>query len=438
MTVDPKKNSAVQKTRPFNGPGETTVSSMTNVDCNGALYSDNKRHNAGFEKIEGGLTCRDITLRDPQDLGSVDLYLGDVLTEELAYYTNRNPEKPLVILIGEFHTVPSHVLSQISAVNHVCNILQGSDDTVLFVEERSANFLDNELERTGLLPSEQIEILQMAMPHKSLSAYDKNGRMSLISMMARNADPDYSRRLPYAPVSNNCLYHYLAENEIPYHANDTFRLQDQFVDPSDPSIRKAYEKFPILKDKMIDPDTGYDCESPEGLALRNAAMASRALQKAYETGASVLIQKTGILHIFGGVYDQIWHDYDVSLSQIFKNAGCHVLPVIFPTSDFAPDTDIEAYAFETNPRSVICRNFSSQHASASKPSEEIDLIQSLKDTFTQQTCAVPDPATLACHDQLRQWLSDYSRKVTENISQGTEEKMSGTFDPGLQSGPDFE
>lgn len=220
--------------------------------------------------------------------------------------TQSSADKPLVVLVGEYHDMPSHKIVQLMLLK---SLLSSAGPSALAVGlEHSHNFLE-------FMMRHRMNIDVPPVVHGKVSAADRTGQRTLESALAY-ADP------VMAPVSTHTFFDFCLSQNIRTRFHDAAMSEAlDYLDVTDRATESLVQKnssgpFP----RKIDP------LQVEGVKLRNIMIADRAVAHIRETRAPIYVQICGMLHLLG---DSRWGmDYRDSLTARFEAAGMHVMPVI--------------------------------------------------------------------------------------------------------------
>ncbi len=242
------------------------------------------RSGAGFSRWH-------IQCKNPYDLGPPADIILRAIQETRADMEATGDTRPLVILMGETHSMPAHVGLQEAVMSRM---QQQKLDFSLRIE-LPHDFL------TKKLAGNRSRV--------SYEQYDPEGRARL-SCFATKFIHDYA---PATSISNItfCLQH-----KITTIFNDAARNQDDSIDFDDDLTCKAANDLHISTETSI-------CEaSTNQMAIRNKVMASWPLEK------DTILQKTGTLHIFGHNKNL---PFTQSLTSTYEQAGARILPIFITT-----------------------------------------------------------------------------------------------------------
>ena len=211
--------------------------------------------------------------------------------------------KPLILIIGENHTIPAHrviqmlVLKKLKELGHVVSFgMEQPHDTVL--KEFSGYSVVPTPERLGALKNE-------------IAQTDHNGQISLKTFMAQTSclvsDTSYKTLMKFALTQKLST----SFNDA---ANCTKKVTNELVlDSRDPITALIMRKHGVLDALSI---------SATGIRVRNAVIVAEALEHMKQTGAEIYVQNCGTGHL-AGFKDEGFSFQDSLIAQ-FKKAGAVV------------------------------------------------------------------------------------------------------------------
>jgi hypothetical protein len=289
---------------------------MATLASSGALLHAN--HLAQHTKIvegqdmpEGSILCTVDCSADPLNV----LYPADKIMEVIAARRAAiGPDKKLVVLMGEAHSMPTHqalTALLLQQLHQNTKSKLGENFTMNF--EFRHNYC-------SLLTSVGME---MAVPEGLFytpGQYDRSGKALLLASLGF-FEPSAS---PVSVLNSFALCDAL---EIPTCFNDAAKTNQSTLDLKDPVTRQAAEEY-FARAKQNMPQDIYST-SPEGMAIRNMIMARQALEHAEYHQANLILQSTGLAHGLGHEQDKDLFAH--SLYQKFTDTDADVL-VVVPTS----------------------------------------------------------------------------------------------------------
>lgn len=258
---------------------------------------------------------------NPYDLRPATDLIVDTIHERL---TEMPEDKPLVVLMGEEHNTPTHHALQKMVISR----LFSGKQHFTFASEHPHNFSASRLTIGNIKTSDfPTDILNQ------WNLLDNEGQDNLCTYLANSYIGLYS------PVSCKNLYAFCYHNKITSVFNDAAYYKDKkdpknrknnlYLDLNNPMTMIAKKVYGTKKQKI-------NVTSREGMAIRNIAMAFMALSHAEANHSPLVIQKTGLAHVFGDVSfnnkgEKIHcFPYQESLYATYKRTGAEVLAV-FPT-----------------------------------------------------------------------------------------------------------
>ena len=232
---------------------------------------------------------------DPDDLRPV----LDILAAEMVARTARGP---LVVLMGEDHTVPAHKVMRQGLMSRLLK----TTSSFAYGMERAYDLLPHLLEK-------KFDLVLDADQRAQLIGDDYNGHR-LARAFRATLTPEHS------PFTSKNLLAFCLYNNVSIRANDAAKIR---VDNKWVLDLPDHQNIPV--------------ESLEGVALRNSVIVERALTHMHESGVHIYVQDCGMGHVLGHQSTQgIW-PHSESLSALFLQAGVDVLPVYTADFVYAPD-----------------------------------------------------------------------------------------------------
>ena len=259
-------------------------------------------------------------ISDPYDLRPA----VDALLENIAQAARTLPaSKPLVVLVGESHNMPSHIALQYMLADR----LKQAGVKFACGAELPHNFSSKYL-------SDMLDIPLTPAEHARVSAADTDGQWSIATRLADRPD--------FAPASAHTLLSLYRRTGITARFNDaSFGGARMLLDEADPLTGALIERHaPDRKGTKI------FVTEPLGIELRNRAMVHNMLAHIAQTGVPLYIMPCGRNHIFGNVDTEA--TYEGSLAALLKEAGAAVLPVYHLDEGEIPPFPPEAAADNGN------------------------------------------------------------------------------------------
>lgn len=239
-------------------------------------------------------------------------------------------DAPLVIIMGETHDIPTHIELEHLVASRLSEESFGRSMTVNL--EHSHNILASIMKQD----------LGISVPSGltyRIGEGDPDGSAVLTGYIAY-------RRASYAPEALHDLMDFCYHSGLATQFNDVAK-DGNFLDRRDPLI-KGFAAYRGLNINTMD----ISGSTPDAMAVRNRAMVSRALSHARQEEARIILQFTGLAHVFGRYFKQ--EKYGDSLCAAFHAAGAHVLPVFITTRADNSGVNILPYAAQSQlPHSVI-------------------------------------------------------------------------------------
>lgn len=220
--------------------------------------------------------------------------------------------KPLVVLMGENHNLPSHHMLQLMVIKKLCQ----DDQSLAYGIELPHNWLG-----TMLAAKTARKISRDVITN--LEKMDSNGRRILTMVLA------FTRGIN-SPVSHFTSQNFIRQKGLSVCFNDAaetgyknFEPLPPGLDPEDPHLRNILERYSWENiGQNVDPRT------PEGVSLRNIVLMENICTHAKNAKAKVYIQQCGMNHLFGRLGAS---NYEDSLGAKFMKAGIPFLSVFINT-----------------------------------------------------------------------------------------------------------
>ena len=285
---------------------------------------------------------------DPHDLAPAEDIIWRAIEAELQKGPAPTPENPLIILVGEKHTIPSHSLLQLGILERMAKYRSENPDDparqVMYAVEHPRNMVERTAHHFGLRLGNHKDI------GERLEKVDTDGRLAARSSV--------SVFLPnFGQISSRLLMNNAMALDIPITFTDARIPRDAqtetemaTLDKSDPAAQNASLK---LSGRSLDSiDVDIDWRSGLGLALRNRMMVDKTLADAKEKGASIIIQHVGDSHVMGNK-DEPGADPLFGMVQTYQDEGVRVLPVFAQTPDH-----VMQHELDRNPNTIILEGLS--------------------------------------------------------------------------------
>lgn len=214
------------------------------------------------------------------------------------------PGKKLVVIMGELHCSAAHILLQ----KMVAQLLKRGAETQNFTMsfERAYNAWWHEAKERGIAVPEELKY--------DFLHHDPKGEAALTCDLRKDG---------WRSISELELYKYCYVAEIRSQFNDVSLVNDGSCDMQDPATCQVAKQLGHSLPGRFLP------ESPRGMAIRNVLMAERALQHSAHHKSDIVVQTTGLAHIFGEKSTAVEEElpYRESLAARFQECGVDVLPV---------------------------------------------------------------------------------------------------------------
>ncbi|QQG37194.1 MAG: hypothetical protein HYS17_05380 [Micavibrio aeruginosavorus] len=222
-------------------------------------------------------------------------------------------ERPLVVLVGENHELPSHKILQTLLLQKL--------------NTRRPRGLAYGMEIAGTTPARVIETIETGArltPEEKyrLNTDDPSGQTALITYLAYINPAS-------APVARHTQLDFCRRAEIPTRFTDAAETASEDLDAKDPITGQ------IMKDNppgWRDSTQGQEGTSAYDFKIRNLVMTHEAQKHLQQTGAQLYIQQAGVAHILGSKPHK--SGCQDSLHARFKDAGFDTLSVIMTSKPF--------------------------------------------------------------------------------------------------------
>lgn len=275
---------------------QTTTLTSTNVSASPQILPD------GLKTVSQPLTDHHYTTTNSNDLASADTILRMRIQAEL--HTAIESGKKLVIIVGENHASPAHIMTEIGLLNFLSEQQKAEPDNPNY-----SYFVANEI------------------PYNKLDA--------LYGPLANNTDPIDPRLKAYqanqahsnawAPISNSLFYNAIIDTNSRLIFDDAVIKPDgqlDLVDPLNNKILLGSPKYMSINGSAT---------SADGLHFRNGVSLATITDKFNETGANILLKRAGAQHVLS---DGATGKPEQSLTHLFNEAEYHVLPILLTDKPF--------------------------------------------------------------------------------------------------------
>lgn len=308
------------------------------------------------------LTEHDWSFTNRYNLAPPFRIIGNIIDDRL----NRlRPEEKLVIISGEEHSTPAHLLIQTGIMAHLASRREKSpaDATENFVMAYEQPF--NNL---SLMANTAYKLKVQTHLKYKMQEYDREGHLALKANLINNTYKD-------APLSRERVFRAALGYNIPVIFNDAAYIPrlfgGAFLDFKDDLLHETLKKAGKshnLRSSYRTPRI--DIGSPLGLALRNSLMVERALVFARKQHARIIIQQCGAGHIFGN-REKGW-EYADSLVSRFREAGYRTMAIFVSSekSGHTPEKIVDPRVWDHEPESVILRGLHGRRYYDENPSKE--------------------------------------------------------------------
>jgi hypothetical protein len=256
-----------------------------------------------------------VTLDDPFDLRPA---VAMAMQHVAARMATRKPGQPIVLVVGERHSKPSHILFEEALVRALARAYPGKVAAGFEFPHNMCRVTPLEIED----PAERAaaRLTQIRRFQGAVSEWTSGStRERLVSVFRARA--------------------------IPMALNDIAKKQGLFgnvIDLNDPASRDMAHAFfpgrtlkkknwfhwpkPIYRHTQVRGE-----EDTNGITLSNAFMAARAAEHMEEAGAEIYVQICGRLHLLGNALSG--YSFEDSLGARFLQGGYDVIPVFLDNAD---------------------------------------------------------------------------------------------------------
>lgn len=215
-------------------------------------------------------------------------------------------DRPLVVLAGERHDVPAYILHHMLVLK---GLLDAGEKKVVVADECPHNALRS-------LFFYVVRRKPDPVGTEKIRRLDSGGVLSLKNELSFLND--------WAGYSEFSFYRFLLRRGIDYRQTDAAKIrkgENSFIDHADPLAVKSLRAclgvvlscFAVAVNKHIN-----TC-SPKGMHVRNDHMVRRVLEFGEETGARIVFQRCGNIHVAGSTFGRKIDAGRHSLSRIFRD-----------------------------------------------------------------------------------------------------------------------
>lgn len=273
--------------------------------------------------------------------------------------------RPLVIMMGEDHSVSSHVISQL-----------------LTISEMQQRYKINKAAYAVELPYNHVVPLLTIVDGDSDDTArtkienDHTGNMSLNRILKMGGW--YNASFSQISLLNHCL-----SKSIPTCFADAATLPDDrfLMDCEDPFVRQ------YLVEKGKDMANVLRSDSPFGVEIRNHFMVNRVQSLIKNTNATTVVMGVGNDHIFG-VRNQLM--FDASLANLFYKAAMDFM-VVIPFGKHIPIQQLPHEALEFFPQTIGVLGMDEKEFLGNAKKSELAYIQKIV-TASGRASKVPSPS----------------------------------------------
>lgn len=273
-----------------------------------SAFSPSAEFRSGAQMPAGALGHFLNCASNPYDLRpAADLILD--VTKNLA--RDATPARPLVLVMTEVHTTPSHLELQ----HLVAKRLHQSSAALQVNVEYPRNLW-------AVMARENMSHRIPDALYHDCAQYDPLSKASITAALG------YCNVGPAPTAFANQLEFYL-RHDVNFAFNDAALYGNGLDMTDDLNIKLAQLHYLEAHGKKQAPTYIRD-EYGDGLAIRNRTMVQLALSQARQTGSNIIVQGAGQNHVLGNEHEN--DDYAYSLTALFKKSGAIVVPIFLTTS----------------------------------------------------------------------------------------------------------
>lgn len=216
-------------------------------------------------------------------------------------------KSPLILVLGENHSMPAHIMTSMMVIRR----LQEKGFCLAVGMEQSANLIEESFSRYSRLVYAR-DRMPISYPQLALKKYIIDERRA-------------------APISSSILGIDLLTRKIPVFFTDVSQYS-QAIHLTEPEVAAVCEEMGLRKDEPV------ECESPQGIALRNTLMVQRASNHISRLqNLDIFVIVCGSNHMAGSRTQHQIIPYDRSIAQLLIARNYEVLAVPFQASDWCKD-----------------------------------------------------------------------------------------------------
>lgn len=220
--------------------------------------------------------------------------------------------RPLVVLVGENHEMPSHKILQTLLLK---KLRESHPDNMACGVEVPGNKLGEIVSSVG---GDNLT----AAEKRQLNTEDPSGQKAIGAYLA------YINPLS-APVARHTQLDFCRSAHIPTRFTDAAETAAQDLDASDPLTGKIMKAHPP---GWRDNATGSEGTGAYDLKIRNLVMTAEAQEHLKQVGAGLYVQQAGVAHILGSKIHK--SGYSDSLQARFRQAGFDTLSILITSKEF--------------------------------------------------------------------------------------------------------
>ena len=344
-----------------------------------AFLRGDKSHLSGTVPVKKPLTANHVALRNPYESKTFDRVIWNAVQDHLR---DMEPDETLVIVLGEAHAAPSHIMAQAGLLTNLAHwrgkAPNDPDRQFLFACELPYDLLSHDAARFYNIP----------LQHK-LHEHDPKGHLALQTRLIHFEEQN---QLSFAPQSKRRVFNTVLRHDITACFNDAaYNNEFQYLQRNDPVAGKiAKDEYGIDLSSQFIRASG----NATGMGIRNGTMKTRALEKAKEKNVRIIVQQTGMSHLYGHLEDG--YPYEQSLVAYYnRQSGCRTLGVFFNTQrdGHTAEKIVDPRAFEENPHHIIFANAADEQYMSFYPAGEHRCLKQLDKSHGPEDCpyAIDEP-----------------------------------------------
>lgn len=281
-----------------------------------------------------------------------DLFpLVSTVYEEVLSRLEKDDGKPIVLLLGEEHSTPSHLMFQVALIEYLASYfsdqIQAGEKPIVVGQERSYQY--TAISALGLADTLDQITDSSFFDHMVENDPDQHV-LSLANMMVSSSNS--------APLSHRMLMCTLLASGVPIASVDAYTQGEDLVAYDGLSTSIAFEKFGVdISQTPLKASPDYTSDQDvRGITVRNLVKAERIVESMSKTGAKIMILPVGLSHIYGNKLSN--QSYENALVSLLKDRGFQTLGVALAgegTKDYMAEV-IPDEAYVENPDDIFFEN----------------------------------------------------------------------------------